>query len=268
MQTFPLLTTALAERIERNIVDGKLREFGEDCARYCARFGNSFALKLPDQPWRDGVYCFGTDDLPQLNNILEYYACDGRTAVFHLAPMRFSTAVGRALTAAGFRPFDYSQTELYGLPSQAAVPAPSGITIENVNRDNVEHFVNVTAKGFGWAESWRDAAKERLSRRIVENGFHAFLARVDGVAAGAGVLAVRNGIGDLCQGAVDPTLRGRGCHLALVQHRLHAAYRLGCELVVGGADFVSPSFRNQLRAGLRMAYIETTWRTHQSTGNA
>jgi hypothetical protein len=35
---------------------------------------------------------------------------------------------------------------------------------------------------------------------------------------------------------------------------------LGCTLVTGAANFGSGSFRNQLRAGLRLAYVESGWR--------
>jgi len=61
-------------------------------------------------------------------------------------------------------------------------------------------------------------------------------------------------------GATVPRFRGKGCHLALVRHRLDVAYMLGATLVMGGANFGSGSFRNQLRAGLRLAYIESGWR--------
>ena len=40
----------------------------------------------------------------------------------------------------------------------------------------------------------------------------------------------------------------------------NVAYLLGATLVIGGADFGSGSFRNQLRRGLRLAYIESGWR--------
>ena len=36
------------------------------------------------------------------------------------------------------------------------------------------------------------------------------------------------------------------------------------ELVVGGADFGSVSFRNQQRVGLRLGYIETVWKKLKS----
>jgi hypothetical protein len=85
------------------------------------------------------------------------------------------------------------------------------------------------------------------------------LARYQGEAAGVASLGRRDGVASLGGGAVVPKHRGKGCHLALVNHRLYAAHAIGCELVLGGASFGSASFRNQQRGGLRLAYVESAW---------
>jgi len=54
----------------------------------------------------------------------------------------------------------------------------------------------------------------------------------------------------------DPAMR-----LAMLKTgEVDVAYMLGSTLVIGSADFGSGSFRNQQRAGLRLAYIESGWR--------
>lgn len=57
-------------------------------------------------------------------------------------------------------------------------------------------------------------------------------------------------------GAVRPEFRRHGVHSALIARRLALAKHAGAELVVGGASYGSASFRNQQRAGFRLAYIE------------
>ena len=89
---------------------------------------------------------------------------------------------------------------------------------------------------------------------------HRFLARLNGEPAAVATLRAREGVASLGGGATIPRLRGTGCHLALVRHRLDVAYMLGCTLVIGAANFGSGSFRNQQRVGLRLAYIESGWR--------
>jgi len=87
----------------------------------------------------------------------------------------------------------------------------------------------------------------------------AFIARWRGEPTAVAAMEVRDGIASLQHGGTPPAFRCHGCHLALIHHRLHAAQQLGCTFVIGGAAFNSPSFRNQLRARLQIAYIESTW---------
>jgi hypothetical protein len=98
------------------------------------------------------------------------------------------------------------------------------------------------------------------SRRRFSGEEQRFLARVAGEPAAVATLRVREGVASLGGGATTPRHRNKGCHLALVRHRLDVAYLLGCALVIAGANYGSGSFRNQARAGLRLAYVESGWR--------
>jgi hypothetical protein len=133
------------------------------------------------------------------------------------------------------------------------------VTIEPVTEDNLEEYVRTVAGGFEWPNAWREAAMQGV-RTESTPGAHRFLARYEGKPAGVGVLRVdEDGIAHVVGGAVIPEFRRKGCHLALVHHRLHLAHELGCPFVMGAASFNSSSFRNQQRAGLRLAYIESEW---------
>ena len=173
--------------------------------------------------------------------------------------MGFTEELGTALTNAGFHQSDFKQTALNGLPSQMLSASAPGIEIERVNGNTMEVFLETVATGFEWPSEWREYAKDGLCQWSATEGFHAYLARYGGDPAGAGILFVYEGVGFPCHGAVIPRFRGKGCHTSLLYHRLHAAHEFGCHLIIGGADFGSTSFRNQLRAGLRLAYIESIW---------
>jgi GNAT superfamily N-acetyltransferase len=86
---------------------------------------------------------------------------------------------------------------------------------------------------------------------------------VNGTPAGVGELTA---IGDtanwgyLGSAAVVPRFRRLGIQTALLRHRFRVAFNRAYELVTSGADFGSTSFRNQQRVGLRLAYVEATWR--------
>jgi hypothetical protein len=207
----------------------------------------------------NGVYCFGNDDLPRLREILASY--EGSPAPrFHLAPMGFNAEVGERLSAAGFYQAGFEQTELFGRPSPRPAPADADIAIERVDESNSEMYAELHALAFQWAKEWREDAKQGLRQRVRRTDILAFIARWRGEPAAVAAMEVRDGIASLQYGGTPPAFRCRGCQLALIHHRLHLAHQLGCTLVIGGAAFNSPSLRNQLRARLQIAYIESTWR--------
>lgn len=223
------------------------------------QFGRTIATKARAGRPSNKVFCFGHDDVSRLDDILAFYAADGLEPTFYLMSAGFTTDVARALSAAGFFQCEFEQAVLYGVPSTELTSSPRHITIERVTADSLEDYVHTLADGFEMPPEWREAAMDE-ARRTFTTDEHRFLARLDGEPAAIATLRVREGVANLGGGATIPRFRGKGCHLALVRHRLDVAYMLGCTLVIGAANFGSGSFRNQQRAGLRLAYIESGWR--------
>ncbi len=258
-QPLPVLTTELARRIERSVApEPTSAEDPVPTAPKVTRFGQTIASKARGGRPSNKVFCFGPDDLGRLDEILAYYTVDDLEPTFYLAPMGFTREVAAALTAVGFSQRNFEQAILYGLPSRQPAPLTPGLAMERVTADILDEFVRACAAAFEWPAEWRDAAMEEGRRRFRADEYH-FLARCEGEPAGVGALRMRDGMASLSGGAVVPRLRGKGCHMALVQHRLRIAHEIGCDLVSGGADFGSASFRNQQRAGLRLAYVESGW---------
>jgi len=256
----PVLTNDFARQIEDCIapVMSPAASADDPNAPVVVRFGSTIASKARAGKPANKVFCFGTKDVARLDDILSFYEVDGLEPWFYLSPMRFSRAVAEALTARGFAQREFQQAILYGSSIARPIPAPSGVTIERVDAGNLDEFAHVTAEGFEWPPEWRAAAMDEIRRKL-DPGSPQFLARVEGEPAGAGGLEKRGNWASLVGGAVVPRFRGRGCHLALVRHRLHQAHLLGHPIVKGAADFGSGSFRNQHRAGLQLAYIESAW---------
>jgi hypothetical protein len=260
MVRLPVLTTELALRIESFVAPEvtPLDDPVDSKAPRVARFGRTIASKGKGAWPANKVFCFGHEDVGRLDDILAFYEADGIKPTFYLAPMRFTRDVAAALHAASFAQCEFEQAVMYGVPAREAEPPSPDITIERVWPHNLDEFVQATADGFEWHSSWRDEAMEGV-RTSVRPGVQHFLARYRGVPAAVGSLGVRDGVASLGGGAVVPAFRGKGCHLALVYYRMHVASTAGCDLVLGGASFGSGSFRNQQRAGLRVAYIESAW---------
>jgi hypothetical protein len=257
----PLLSPELARRIERLVAPEPVVSAGPMAPGMVivVQFGRTIAAKAKGGRPSNKVFCFGPDDLSRLDDILAFYASDALEPEFYLTPIGFTRAVGAALSTAGFAQFDFQQAILYGLPSSELTSPPRHITIERVTADTLEDYLSTMVHGFEMPPEWRDAAIEDGRRRF-RGDEQWFLARVGGEPAAVATLRVRDGVASLGGGATVPGHRRKGCHLALVRHRLDVAYLLGCTLVIGGANYGSGSFRNQLRGGLRLAYVESGWR--------
>ena len=130
--------------------------------------------------------------------------------------------------------------------------------VERVPAEGADDFARLMDRAYAWPAEWREAAMAEARGAFRPGALH-FVVSCDGGPAGTGSINVHDGIAWLRGGAVLARWRGRGCHAALVQHRLHVADTLGCTLVMGGADYGSGSFRNQQRAGLQLAYVESGW---------
>jgi hypothetical protein len=253
----------VALRIERDVGEGYAAELQRDIdegrvqGAEVRHFGRTIALKRDGWPGSQ-VFCFSTDDVQRLPEILAFLGHDAPQ--FHLSSNGFSAQVGQALAAAGFYQDNLEQTLTYGAPHESLLPPPSGIEIERVDGDSVELFLEVMAEGFGWDPAWREAAKDKERRASNQPNYHPFLAYCEGKPVATGVLKTNGDLANVVQGATVPDFRRKGCQLALLHRRLFEAGRLGCGVVVSGAAYGSSSLRNQYRAGLRIAYIESGWK--------
>jgi GNAT superfamily N-acetyltransferase len=264
MRQPPILTTELALQLEQHIAPNETRPPEQEGSQV-ARFGKTIA-SLERAPWPPSrVFCFNAGDLDRLTEILDFFG--DINPEFILVHGGFGPEVGRALNSAGYCPHDWKQTILYGLPSAQPATMPQGITIEVATPDTVEAAAEVAAEGNEWPQQWRERAKNGVRKSIHRDHLQMFLARYEGEPAGVGELSKSRAFdnwGGLGSATVIPRFRRRGIHTALLQHRLHRAYQIGYELVVGGADFGSGSFRNQQRVGPRLGYIETVWKKLKS----
>lgn len=260
MRNIPILTTEVALRIEEALphVAALSRESQALDSSTVARFGRAVASKAKEGRPRNYVFCFGHEDIEHFEDILAFYTVDELEPAFLLAPMRFSHEVAAELAAAGFTQNEYGGAILYGAPLEKIPELPSRLTIERVTSSTLEEFALTTATAFEWPAEWQTAAMQQVIKRFRPDSYHV-LARFDGELAGVASLEVRDGVGGLGDCAVVPRFRRKGIHLALICHRLHAAGIQGCDLVSSGAGFGSGSFRNQQRAGLRLAWVESGW---------
>lgn len=258
MQQLPILTRELTSLIERGIAPDS--RYPDPYGGQTAHFGKTVASKHQG-PWPPcAVFCFNGDDVERLREILEFF--DDQEPIFYVCHASFTPEVGQVLHASGYALQNWKQTLLYGLPAPDPTALPPSVTIEAVTPATIDVAAEVAAQGNEWPEVWREAAKERVMQAFQPEDPRMFLACYDREPAGIGYLSKNRACERWCgmgNAAVVPRFRRRGIHTALLGHRLYVASQLGYELVISGADFDSTSFRNQQRAGMHLAYVESTW---------
>ncbi|HEY0840225.1 MAG TPA: GNAT family N-acetyltransferase, partial [Vulgatibacter sp.] len=135
---------------------------------------------------------------------------------------------------------------------------PQGLEIVDVDpRDDeqVRTFIDVSTSGFRPEGHPLDGANEVLSRRMVEHPrSRAFLALVDGVAAGGGAVEIGEDVACLFGTSVLPAFRRRGIQQALILRRLERCREEGSSLAVIHSIPGAATDRNALRLGFTLAY--------------
>ena len=90
-------------------------------------------------------------------------------------------------------------------------------------------------------------------------GRRLYLAYVDGHPAAQAILHWREEIAYLESAGTLTAYRRRGLQRALIRRRIADATKLGCRVIIGGADFENESRTNQMARGLTVAYLAAVW---------
>jgi hypothetical protein len=260
----PLLTAQLAQRLiaaERDCMVDWLRAMeaadGNPFGIAIRQFGQATALVCSQIPAEvfNRVLGMTADDRAHLPAILEFYREHGVNSLFDLSPYAIppfwvQPNLPPLLARQGFYQGAFHQM-LYGVPTLEVPPTPEHITIKEVEPAGADDFVRVYEQVWG--------AGGAIRALIGQPRFHCYLAFVDGVAAGLGVLHIANRAGSMANGLTAPPFRGRGCQTALLYRRIRDAALAGCDLLVSQCNPGSESQRNQLRAGFRVAGSKAWW---------
>ena len=108
-----------------------------------------------------------------------------------------------------------------------------------------------------YEQVWGDGGAIRVL--LGRPAFRCYVAEVAGAPAALGVLHVADGVGSMANALTIPAMRGRGCQTALLRRRIRDAALAGCDLLASQCMPGTPSQRNQLRAGLRIAGSKAWW---------
>jgi GNAT superfamily N-acetyltransferase len=88
-------------------------------------------------------------------------------------------------------------------------------------------------------------------------GAYFFMAEVDGIAAGGGMMSIHQGVASFGGAGTLPEYRNRGVQRALLLARIALAVEMGCDLAMVATAPGSGSQRNVERLGFRIVYTRT-----------
>jgi GNAT superfamily N-acetyltransferase len=137
----------------------------------------------------------------------------------------------------------------------------STLEVEEVTADTIDSFAAIHAEAFRTEAERQPINRASFAGLIGNEHAKGFLVRLDGKpAAGAIVYFASNGVAYLGTSATRRAARGRGCHSALIGHRIMAARQHGSRFVAATAMPKSQSRRNLERLGLVASHLQALYR--------
>jgi len=176
------------------------------------------------------------------------------TARFEMVPGDYDAALGRELARNGFHHSGFHPALACRLNDPIAPPPPADI--EHVTTAAaMEDFLDAYVAGWGFPEKDHPQFKANVRPWLNQPGWSLYLARVDGRPAATATLFVHGDTAYCADATTDPAFRRRGLHSALLHRRIMDARNAGVDLVTSGAEFLSASYRNMERIGMRLMFM-------------
>lgn len=261
-------STALAERIER--AEAGLIAAGADAAR--RRGGEGFELAMAG-----GSACFAGENSPfnkvvglgfggmpsdaELDEIETAFGSRGCPTQIELAHLA-DPEIAAALTARGYQLVSFENVLGRPLADGLERVTPPGVDVRPSADEDFETWLDTLVDGFANPDTQGVASHEEFPRDVLADatrdmvaaGATRYVARADGVVAGAASVRFADGIAQLTGAATAPAHRRRGVQTALLAARLVDAAAAGCDIAVVTTAPGSKSQENVQRRGFDLLY--------------
>ncbi|WP_417899753.1 GNAT family N-acetyltransferase [Bacillus haimaensis] len=224
------------------------------------RFGNAtaFSCKNIPGPAFNTVKGLNSEDEGFLEEILDFYRQKEIPVRFELTPAHTSTELLHQLHRLGFYQNDF-HTTLFMPISEVSTSEDDSLSIRKMEKHEASTYADIYVQGFQMPAFLKDGVAQNNAVLFDHDRWTFYLASVNGEPAGIGVVFIKDRIATLAAAATLPSFRSRGIQRALIQQRIHQAFREECSLVVGQAKFGSVSQNNMERAGMRIGYTKAIW---------
>jgi hypothetical protein len=265
VRSFEMLQCRCVESLMRPV--GEIEGNGQGYA-YFEKNGVRATLSTnPYAVWATGAYGVNGADPQTADETIAFFRAHNVSAKVRIVPDGFTKEKSAHLASRGLRHYGFHTIMWSPLPMPIA-PIPGSIRVEHVT-DPAEFDVALDVQLEGWGVPYNPDSPLKKLRRCWRTlpQHRTYLAYLDNEPAGHAMLFVDERLAYLEQASVIKRLRNRGVHTALIARRIADATEMGCEAIVGGADFESPSRTNQMRAGLQIAYTAALWTGDDASGS-
>lgn len=219
-------------------------------------FGSALApanRALPELDFANRVMGLTSADEGHVEEIVAFYRERGLRPWFELVPAPGFDRLAERLGAAGAAQIGFHAV-LFGAP--VAASRPPGLTVRRVEPGEAPLFAATHLRG----HEVSGADPRPVERWAAVEGWHLYLAEIEGEPAATAAMSFHDGIAYLANAATIPAWRGRGCQTALIARRVADARAAGAAVLTSQAEFASSSHRNLARAGLEVAFTKAVWR--------
>jgi GNAT superfamily N-acetyltransferase len=191
--------------------------------------------------------------------LVAWYREHGVSGRFEIVPGDDDPALGRELARHGYHHSGFHAAVACRADDPIA-PPPQAADIERVmTAAAMEDFLAAYVAGWGSPEKEHAQFKANVRPWLQQPGWSLYLARVDGRPAAAATLFVHGNTAYCADATTDPAFRRRGLHAALLHRRITDAKAVGVDLITSGAEFLSASYRNMERIGMRLMFMRARW---------
>jgi GNAT superfamily N-acetyltransferase len=272
MMGMDIHTHILVNRYQQHLVDALLtRVAATDAVRHdlfgfeIVHHGTATAVlahgwpRPPDEVPFNRVYHYTALDAAAADPLLDRVSGPAVDAVVEVLAGPHEVAAATQLRRAGWTP-RWQIPWLHVPLAEVTALAPRRVQVRRVLPTELAQFANVLVQGYGYvgvqATYWRTFAEHGYTAP----GFHCFVAELNGVPIGAGVLHLAGATALVDGAATLPEYRGRGAQTALFVARMQYAREHGCRYAVSRTGRGSVSQQNMEKLGLTVVTYSTAWR--------
>lgn len=224
-------------------------------------FGSTTGFYIKTMPWGlfNSVKGLSDEDTCKVGDIAAFYRERDRKPQVDISPVGSSPKLLSSLTEHGLVQEGFHSV-LYGLPLQELPAVPDSVDIHEITDSaQFDQYAEVHCAASGMSLVHKHHFINNNIGLLHRPGWKLFLAYTDGIPAAVAAMHISGGIASCALAATLPPYRRRGLQTALLQRRIHEAYKEDCELVTAQASFASTSHNNMERVGMQLAWTRAVW---------